>query len=89
MFSVNPGNKAKKFLKSIDKNIREKIDSVFETLEKNPWPAQEYDVAKISGMEDCYRIRIGKIRINYHVNIAANEITVYRIERKKDTTYKH
>ena len=89
MFSVSLGNKAKKFLKSLDKKFKEKIDSVFETLEKNPWPAQEYDLAKIAGMEDCYRIRLGKFRINYHIDTDASEITVYRIEKKKDTTYKH
>jgi mRNA-degrading endonuclease RelE of RelBE toxin-antitoxin system len=39
-----------------------------EALSQNPAPTPEYDVKKLAGMRDAYRIRIGAIRIEYDVN---------------------
>lgn len=87
MYQVTLGNKSKKFFKGQDEKTREKLRSVFETLEKNPWPAKDYDLSKIAGMSDCYRIKLGKLRVLYHVESDSSEIVVYRIERKTDSTY--
>ncbi|MFH1307021.1 MAG: type II toxin-antitoxin system RelE/ParE family toxin [Candidatus Micrarchaeota archaeon] len=88
MFEVEVGKKPGKNIKKMDEKTRKKIYSVFETLEMNPWPARDYDLSKIEGLEDCFRIRVGKYRINYHVNTDLRKITVYRIERKKERASK-
>ncbi|MFP3949855.1 MAG: type II toxin-antitoxin system RelE family toxin [Candidatus Micrarchaeia archaeon] len=88
MFRVLLGKKPQKSFEQLDEKARKRIYSVFEVLEINPWPARDFDLAKIESLEDCFRIRIGKYRVCYHVNTKAKEITVYRIEKKKDSTYK-
>ncbi|MFH0927717.1 MAG: hypothetical protein V1822_04010 [Candidatus Micrarchaeota archaeon] len=53
MFCVKIAKKPAKFLRELDEKRRFKINEVFEALEKNPWPARDYDLAKIAGMGDC------------------------------------
>lgn len=88
MFQVLLGKKAKKSFEDLDEKIRVKALAIFDVLELNPWPGKEFDLSKIEGLQDCFRIRIGKYRICYQINTDAKEITVYRIELKSETTYK-
>lgn len=88
MFQVFLGRKARQTFERGDARIKRKMRAVFETLELNPWPAREYDLAKLQGLKDCFRIRLGKYRICYTVDEAAEEITVYRIERRSESTYR-
>ena len=52
----------------------------FEALTQNPAPAPEYDVKKLAGLHDAYRIRIGDIRIEYEVNWESKRIGVLAVE---------
>ena len=88
MFRVLVSSKPSKAIKGLDGKQKERIDRIVEVLGLNPWPARDFDLSKIAGMEDCFRIRDGQFRICYHVDTASREITIYRIERKGDTTYK-
>ena len=88
MFHVLIGKKAQKVFDELDRKIKSKFLSIFEVLELNPWPAKEFELPKIEGLEDCFRIRIGKHRVCYHVNTELKEITIYRIELRSETTYK-
>lgn len=88
MFRVLLANKPQKFLSNLDKKSKDRIFSLFSVLESNPWPAKEFDLAKIEAMDDCFRIRIGQYRICYHINTESREITVFRIETKSETTYR-
>ncbi|OIO21259.1 hypothetical protein AUJ17_02910 [Candidatus Micrarchaeota archaeon CG1_02_47_40] len=81
------GNKAKKAYEHLDAKTKAKIYSLFEVLSTNPWPARVFDMSKIHGINDCFRIRIGDYRIYYRVNAGRGEIEVYNIERKSETTY--
>ena len=38
-----------------------------EVLTQNPAPVLQYDVKKLKGLKDTYRIRIGDIRIEYYI----------------------
>ena len=40
----------------------------------------EYDITKLGGMEDTYRIRIGDIRISYRVDWVSKRIEVLGID---------
>ena len=88
MFEVLLAKKPRKFFEQSDDKTRKKLLELFSVLEVNPWPAKEFDVTKLEDMNDCYRIRIGKQRVCYHVNTDLKEITVYRIEKRSETTYK-
>jgi mRNA-degrading endonuclease RelE of RelBE toxin-antitoxin system len=48
----------------------------FEALTQNPAPTPEYDVKKLSGMVNTYRIRIGEIHIEYEVDWDSKRIDV-------------
>lgn len=52
----------------------------FEALTQNPVPVPAYDVNKLQGMKDTYRIRIGDIRIEYEVNWESKRVGVLAIE---------
>ena len=53
---------------------------VLEALVQNPAPAPEYDVKKLTGMHDMYRIRIGDIRVEYKVDWQSKRIGIVAIE---------
>ncbi|MBI5158985.1 type II toxin-antitoxin system RelE/ParE family toxin [Candidatus Micrarchaeota archaeon] len=88
MFEVYFGNAlAQKDYAELDEKTRTAVNNVCETLAKTPVPFKEYDVIKIKGREACYRIRIGKFRILYHVDEALMKIYILSIERRSETTY--
>jgi len=54
-----------------------------EALSQNPAPVPEYDVKKLAGMRDTYRIRIGEIRIEYEVDWESKRIAVLAAEFRR------
>jgi mRNA-degrading endonuclease RelE of RelBE toxin-antitoxin system len=56
---------------------------VLEALSQNPAPVPEYDVKKLAGMRDTYRIRIGEIRIEYEVDWESRRIGVLAVEFRR------
>ena len=88
VFDVRLDRKPEKFIKQSDPKLKQRLFAVFETLEQNPVPAQLFDVRKIEGEADSYRIRISSFRILYKVFWNEKIIRVTKIERRKDSTYK-
>jgi mRNA-degrading endonuclease RelE of RelBE toxin-antitoxin system len=88
MLKVLLGKKARNAFEELDAKTKKKVLEVLEALEFNPWPAKSFDLTKLEGLSDCFRIRVGSYRVCYHVNTEMKEITVYRIERRPETTYK-
>lgn len=82
------GNKAKKSLKGIEEKTRGRLGEVLIFLENVPVPAKEFDLTKVGGETDTYRIRVGDFRIVYAVYWKESQIFVFKIERKGETTYK-
>lgn len=76
MFSVLVSKQAGKFLKSLDRKRQNRIIRVLETLESNPIPFRIYDMKKLRGMENSYRIRVGNIRITYELFLSDFHIKV-------------
>lgn len=67
MFRVLVSKQGRKFLTSLEGKKQEKVIKVLETLESNPLPFRIYDMKKLRGMANSYRIRIGNIRITYEL----------------------
>jgi len=63
-------NKQKKFIKRLDRKRQKKIINVLDTLQTNPLPFRIYDMKKLRGTDNLYRIRIGNIRITYELFLA-------------------
>jgi len=67
-----------KFINSLDKKTRERLKKRLEDLKMNPFKTSN-DVKKLKGYkENCYRLRMGKIRIIYIIN--NNKIEIIDID---------
>lgn len=81
-------NKAEKQFCSLEKKIRERVEALFKVLEQSPVPrAFHYDLSKIEGRDDSYRIRLSSFRVVYHIFWSEHVVRVETIERKSETTY--
>ena len=79
MFIVELSRRAKKEFDEIsDKRIAEAL----KILELDPVPAKLYDIRKLEGLKNTFRIRIGKIRIVYTIVWKDKVILVSRIEKR-------
>lgn len=87
MFSVFFSNKAKKQYAKLEAKIHDRAAELLEFLESEPVPAGEYDVSKLSGRDETYRIRLSSFRFVYRVLWNEKKIEVAKIERRSDNTY--
>ncbi len=83
MYIVILNNKVKKKYEHLDEKNFKRLHDLFSHLETHPYPAEEYDFVKLSGMNDCYRIRIGDFRLSYYVDTTNNTIKVFEFERRE------
>lgn len=88
MFEIRFSNKSEKNIKQCENKIKKRFKHLFEKLKTNPIPIQKYDLKKIAGREDIYRIRLSSYRVVYCVYWKQRLIRVLKIERRKDRTYK-
>jgi mRNA interferase RelE/StbE len=88
MFDVFLSRDAEKALSKIDKKLTIRIKQALLTLKLTPLPVKEYDLKKISGTDNIYRIRISDYRIIYAVYWDKKEINIIRIVRRDDRTYR-
>ncbi len=79
MFSVVIKKRAVKKLEELPREVQQRILEVLEALEKNPLPADRYDLKKLRGYRDTYRIRIGDYRIVYTVIWYERKVVVHFI----------
>ena len=87
MYNVLVKHKAKKYLDEVDINYREKIKTAIRFLAYEPVPFKEYDVKKVQGLENTYRIRIGKFRFIYSIFEEDRSIVITKIDRRDESTY--
>jgi len=73
---------AKKF-GEMERGHAEKIANLFEMLKIDAIPWKKYDIKKIEGEADTYRVRIGIYRLIYFVDKGNKIIHVLKIERRK------
>ena len=74
---------AKSLNKLTDKEKRQ-IKIILQDLLNGKY--ENYDLKKLKGRNDIYRVRKGKIRIIYRL-LENGEIYLLAIERRNDTTY--
>jgi len=79
MFEVRLKKNSEKFLLQINEKVRAKIIEILRTLEINPIPFRQYDVKKLKGFKNRFRIRKGKIRIVYEVSPEEFKVIVWDI----------
>lgn len=77
-------NQARKFLDRIgDSALRSRLFGMIDALSSNPIPYKKYDVKKIKGMKNSYRLRKGDIRIQYAFSGKTKTVYVTAIKRRE------
>ncbi|MFH1199821.1 MAG: type II toxin-antitoxin system RelE/ParE family toxin [Candidatus Micrarchaeota archaeon] len=87
MFSVLLSNAAKKQLKLLPKDYNERVVILLERFEQEPVPSKAYDVRKIGGRDETYRVRLSSFRVEYRVFWEEKTVWVAFIERRTGSTY--
>lgn len=88
MFEIRFSNTSEKFIKKCDSKLKKRLQGLFEKLMFNPVPAKKYDLRKIAGEDNLYRIRLSSHRTIYSVYWEEKTIRLIKIERRKESTYK-
>ncbi len=79
LFKIKVKRRAARTLERLPENYRLSVLEVLDKLKTNPAPFRDYDVKKLKGFEDTFRIRIGDIRVVYTINWSSKTITVHFI----------
>lgn len=72
-----------KRLRAIAKAYLNKFALLLETLETNPLPWRDFDLKKIEGTENTYRVRIGDYRIVYFIEKEKETIHILKFETRE------
>ena len=87
-FYVELSRRAEKEYAQLEGKLKNRVRKAIDILSQNRVPVKELDIEKITGTESDYRIRIQTHRIQYTVHWKEKKVTIFKIERKKDRTYK-
>ena len=87
-FELKPSKRIKRQIEKLDHSIKLKLLDLFLKLKEKPVPIEEFNVAKISGSKNTYRIRIQKVRVIYDVYWKEKRIELLKVEKRKARTYK-
>jgi len=82
MYKVKLTSVAQKGYENLTK-YKDRVNILLDTLKSNPWPYHNFDLVKLNGLDNTYRVRIGKIRIKYQIREAENVILVFYIDLRK------
>ncbi len=80
-WKVQVTGKVKRFLKKLNKTEKEKILKVLMNLEREPFP-RTYNICKLRGLKNAFRMVIGDFRICYFVAKEEREIIIFLIGRR-------
>jgi mRNA interferase RelE/StbE len=76
LFDITIAQRAQKDSKKLPEHIKRRIVELLLILRENPVPAEYYDVKKLKGLTDTYRIRLGDFRIVYEISWDKTEVKV-------------
>lgn len=74
--------KAVKTLDSLEQKLRKRVTDILSSLANHPEALKKHDTAKIKGMTNTFRIRVGGLRIIFQVDKENRQIRVTTIERR-------
>ena len=57
-----------KRLRDAPENVRRKFEELLEELKFNPVPSEKFDVKKLQGMENTFRVRLGEYSVIYELH---------------------
>jgi len=81
MFSVDFSDKAKRFLKKLDKHIASRIIDKLENLKENPVPSDTVFIGR-ENRDKVFRYRIGDYRALYKLKDSEKIVLVTKIDKR-------
>lgn len=78
-FRVVFHRRARSELRRQPRHIINRVYELAASLVADPVPHDSYDIEKMSGEEEVYRVRFGDIRVVYQVDWKVREVTILRI----------
>ena len=67
----------------LNPSVKARIREVLLTIKNDPVPYKRFDVVKLKGYRNVYRIRIGSIRIVYEVDWEGRRIILHYVGSRK------
>lgn len=83
MFQVIISQRARKSVKRLPEHYKRRIIELLLIFRENPVPAEYYDVKKLKGYMDSFRVRIGDVRVIYEILWDLKRVHVLLIERRE------
>ena len=81
MFNIIVQPRVEKFIKGLDRNLRNRVLSAVLELTNDARPP---GCVKVKSEEGVWRIRVGDYRIGYIINDATGTITIIRVGHRSD-----
>jgi len=82
LFRIRIKKKAFKKLETLAPAHHEAIRALLSILKTDPIPYHDFDVAKLAGRSDDYRVRVGNVRAVYTVDWKEKIITISRLDAR-------
>ncbi len=79
LFTIKIAKQATKSARKLPEHLKRRIIELLLILRENPVPAEYYDVKKLKGFVDTYRIRIGVSRVVYEILWDKTEVDILYI----------
>ena len=80
MYRVIVKKRAFKGLEKLQSSIQNSVLKLLDVLESEPVPYHDFDVIKLRGRDNVYRVRVGSIRVIYSIEWEKRLISVDRID---------
>ena len=77
-FKVRVNRRVERALEELPVHVSDRVSELIDELGRDPVP-RSFDVEKIRGMADTYRVRVGDYRVLYSVDWRSREITVFKV----------
>lgn len=87
-FRLIASKKIEKQLRKLPIKLKFRLQDLFLKLKEQPVPVDDFNVAKISGSDNTYRVRIQRIRVIYDVCWEDKRIDLLDIGQRKARTYR-
>jgi mRNA interferase RelE/StbE len=80
LFRIQIKKRAFEKLEKLAPTHHDTIGNLLRVLKTDPIPYHNFDVAKLAGRSDDYRVRVGNIRVIYTIDWKEKTITISRLE---------
>lgn len=87
MFKISIHKNVIRFIKTRKPSEQKLISTKIELLKENPYNHKELDIKKMSGMDDIFRLRIGRYRFIYQIK-ASDSLVLLMIAGYRGNVYK-